>query len=489
MKTKLNQISEQLRELLELMDTSEQQYTSVFDQIPSKNRNSAKNLIHYLSLRNQDIRELQIQLHEAGLSSLSISESHIKKQVESILERLGHVELNPSIIDSEYAKKIVREKSRKLFGKPAHKSLPALMVTLDSAHAQDFEYYKELLKAGMRVARINCAHDDEKTWLFMIGQVKKASSETGISCKIYMDLAGPKIRVVLIGKGKNKGKVTVEEGERVYLSYSAEAYKKTDIVISPGVEGILSKVKVGDRVYIDDGMIRCLVEKVDHRGAKMKITRISSLKKRIKAEKGINFPDTEIEVSPLTDYDISCLPFVCQHADIVGYSFVRKAEDLRGLNFLLQKLSSNPPPVIVKIETPEAFKNLPAILLEGLRSDAFGVMIARGDLAVEMGFERLVEVQEEILWICEAAHVPVVWATQVLETLNKSGIATRSEVTDAGHSSMAECVMLNKGDFTLKVLYALTDILKRQAEHRHKKSFTFRKLSIAKRFFSRAISK
>jgi pyruvate kinase len=109
-------------------------------------------------------------------------------------------------------------------------------------------------------------------------------------------------------------------------------------------------------------------------------------------------------------------------------------------------------------------------------------MIARGDLAVEIGFERMGEIQEEILWICEAAHVPVVWATQVLETLNKTGIATRSEITDAAHAALAECVMVNKGNHTIEVIETLRDILLRSSGHQIKKRFTFRPLSIAERF-------
>jgi pyruvate kinase len=109
-------------------------------------------------------------------------------------------------------------------------------------------------------------------------------------------------------------------------------------------------------------------------------------------------------------------------------------------------------------------------------------MIARGDLAVEIGFERISEVQEELLWISEAAHVPVIWATQVLENLNKSGMATRSEVTDAAHASRADCVMINKGNYLMLTLETLRDILLRSGGHHVKKRYTFRPLSIAMRF-------
>jgi pyruvate kinase len=107
-----------------------------------------------------------------------------------------------------------------------------------------------------------------------------------------------------------------------------------------------------------------------------------------------------------------------------------------------------------------------------------GVMIARGDLAVEAGFERLAELQEEILWLCEAAHVPVIWATQVLDQMARTGTATRAEVTDAAMSVRAECVMLNKGPCVTEALTALVDILRRMENHQYKKRSLYRKLGL-----------
>src|SRR5690606_13615277 len=113
----------------------------------------------------------------------------------------------------------------------------------------------------------------------------------------------------------------------------------------------------------------------------------------------------------------------------------------------------------------------------------FGVMIARGDLAVEIGFDRLVEIQEEISWLCEAAHTPVIWATQVLESLHKSGVASRAEITDAGRAAMAQCIMINKGDHTLEVLQTLRDIAERSRGLKKKNRLLFRTLRIAEQFF------
>ena len=122
------------------------------------------------------------------------------------------------------------------------------------------------------------------------------------------------------------------------------------------------------------------------------------------------------------------------------------------------------------------FEALPLMLLEAMRWEDVGVMIARGDLAVEAGFERMAEVQEEILWLCEAGHVPVVWATQVLESLAKKGLPSRAEVTDAAMGQRAECVMLNKGPFVVDAIEALDDILVRMEGHARKKSDLLRRL-------------
>jgi len=136
----------------------------------------------------------------------------------------------------------------------------------------------------------------------------------------------------------------------------------------------------------------------------------------------------------------------------------------------------------LKIETRQGFEQLPSLLLAAMRSRAVGVMIARGDLAVECGYQRLAEVQEEMLWVCEAAHMPVVWATQVLESLAKSGFPSRSEITDAAMGERAECVMLNKGPYVVAAVRILDDILRRMQAHQEKKRSMLRKLQLAASF-------
>ena len=200
---------------------------------------------------------------------------------------------------------------------------------------------------------------------------------------------------------------------------------------------------------------------------------------RLKPEKGLNFPDTPLEIPALTAKDRADLDFVAGHADGVEFSFVQSVDDVETLQAALaerrphdwQKLS-----LVLKIETPEAVANLPDIVVQAAGRQPTAIMIARGDLAVEIGFARLAEMQEEILWIGEAAHVPVIWATQVLEHLVKKGTPSRGEMTDAAMAARAECVMLNKGPYLFKAITELDTLLARMDGHQHKKTPQLRAL-------------
>jgi len=479
-------IKQKLEKIETAMINEVEKRSNILNTLDHSQFYAAKNLLHYLTLRKDDIRELQNNLHSMGLSSLASAESHIRSQLQAINQRLGkrYKDIEIEACTFEWCQTNLIDKSRRLFGVRDNEFVPYIMVTFDTTFSNNYALVKSLLMNGMNVARINCAHDDEAVWSTMINKLKKACLNTGKSCKIYMDLAGPKLRTKIILKGKDKGRVKVKEGQLIWLAYSSNDFDKKEIVISPTEQGIISCIKKGDRVYIDDGIIRGVVEKIKKDRAAVRITRISSEKKVIKNQKGINFPDSDLNISPLTNYDISCLPFICENADLVGYSFVRLPSDITLLRNLMTETAEIHPDIVIKIETPQAVRHLPAILLEGMKQEIFGIMIARGDLAIEIGFERMGEIQEEILWICEAAHVPVIWATQVLENLNKSGLATRSEITDAGHAAQAECIMINKGSHTIEVIETLKNILLRTSEHRSKKRFTFRSLGIANNFFS-----
>jgi len=450
-----------------------------------KQKKSATNLIHYLALRREDLRPLQDELHIAGLSSLASSESHILRQVKAVLQRLGaDFSGKNKAITYESGTQLLHRRAKTLFGHKQNQVIPHLMVTFDTGLADDYADVKALLKAGMNIARINCAHDKPAEWRKMIANVRKAARATGLPCKIYMDLAGPKIRTTLLGKGKDEGRVKLLEQEQFFLAETGALFDKKEKVLGCTLPGVVKDLRAGDRVLFDDGLFEAKVVIPGTQVATLRLIRISAKKPRIKPEKGINFPDTELTVGCLTDFDKSVLPFAQKHADLLGFSFVRSVADVAELQELVKKDAGKKLPLVLKIETFEAVQNLPALLLQGMAEPVFGVMIARGDLAVEIGFERLSEIQEEILWLCEAAHVPVIWATQVLDTLNKSGIATRSEVTDAVRAAQAECVMLNKGKYLLTVLATLQDILNRSGGHHVKKRYVFRPLQIAERFLN-----
>lgn len=246
---------------------------------------------------------------------------------------------------------------------------------------------------------------------------------------------------------------------------------------------VLAAVAVGDPVWFDDGKIGGQVETASAEALTLRITQVAhaSGAAKLASDKGINFPETHLPVRAPTDEDLQTLAFAAQHADIVEMSFANRASDVVMLLDHLAELRAEHLGVVLKIETREGFQNLPDMLLAGMRLPRFGVMIARGDLAVESGFERLAEVQEEMLCLCEAAHVPVIWATQVLENLAKKGAPSRSEITDAAMSVRAECVMLNKGPYIVKALTTLNDILCRMGAHRSKKRDLLRPLRVAKR--------
>jgi pyruvate kinase len=161
---------------------------------------------------------------------------------------------------------------------------------------------------------------------------------------------------------------------------------------------------------------------------------------------------------------------------MVDLSFLRTAADVDVLHDRLGALGSPGLGLVLKIETQAAFEGLPEILLHGLRSERLGVMIARGDLAVEVGYERLAEVQEEILWLCEAARLPVIWATEVLDHLARTGRPSRAEVTDAAMAQRAEGVMLNKGPYVGLANTVLEDILRRMSGYQRKKTPLLRPL-------------
>jgi pyruvate kinase len=232
---------------------------------------------------------------------------------------------------------------------------------------------------------------------------------------------------------------------------------------------VFTQVRKGERVWFDDGRIGGFVHAAAKDWIEVEITDAREGGEKLAGDKGINLPDSQLDLPALTQKDLADLAVVAEIADIVGLSFVQNAKDVVTLRSRMDELGASDLGVVLKVETRSGFDHLPELMFAAMANRAAGVMIARGDLAVECGYERLAEVQEEILWACEAAHMPVIWATQVLETLAKTGRPSRAEVSDAAMGERSECVMLNKGPFIVDAMRTLDDILKRMQAHQSKK--------------------
>lgn len=283
--------------------------------------------------------------------------------------------------------------------------------------------------------------------------------------------------------------IRVREGDFVHLVNSEgpgrpELLADDGTLLRPGrialpIAEVYRDARPGNRVGFDDGRISGIIDKCGDGLLRVRIDHTRKTCEKLGSDRGVNLPDTALELPALSAEDIADLPFVADHADMVALSFTNTAGDVAELRRRLVELGHPELGVVVKIETRRGFENLPDILLEALRFPACGVMIARGDLAAECGFERTAELQEEILWVCEAAHVPAIWATQVLEGLTKRGHATRAEITDAAMGQSAECVMLNKGPHIQAAVKTLNDILHRMQDHQSKKRSMMGKLRLA----------
>lgn len=235
-------------------------------------------------------------------------------------------------------------------------------------------------------------------------------------------------------------------------------------------------IEVGQRVLFDDGSIagRAVDKRADgeHTEVELTIDYAGPNGTNLAAYKGINLPETVLPLPSLTEEDIEAFRFVAEHGDIANVSFIRDTDDVAFVLDTLEQIaqeSDNPERVrqlgiVLKIETIPAYENLCQVLLAGMRHPNLGIMIARGDLAVELGFDRMAEVPRLIAQMAEAAHVPVVMATQVLESLAKSGLPTRAEITDAAYALRSEAVMLNKGPHitdAIRILHTLSTKLGR----------------------------
>ena len=437
----------------------------------------ALNLGHYLALRSFDLADLQERLASYGLSSLGHSEARVMSALDTLivtLRRLAGEKSGPypstEALHSGEAE--LEAEAERLFG-PRREGAPRtrILATLPAEAASDPLFCERLLLAGMDCARINCAHDDAEVWGAMVAALRAAERKLGRSCRIFMDIAGPKCRIVA-AQAPEKHRMAPGQELKLVRALGKREDKPSFTINFPH---LVDRLTVGDDVVFDDGKAAARVLEIDKSGVLLKCHAAREKGVRLKADKGVNFPTLELDLPPLTPKDFRDLDFICQHADIVGYSFVQRVEDVELLQDHLAARRRDLPPLALalKIETPLAVRNLPQLILRAAEHNPTGVMIARGDLAVEIGFPRLSEMQEEILWLCEAARTPVIWATQVLDQYVRDGIASRSEMTDAASAQRAECVMLNKGRYLAEGVEFLADVLTRMDRHRKKKFARF----------------
>jgi pyruvate kinase len=442
---------------------------------------SAHNLAAYLALRRRDLRPLQVELMALGLSSLGRLEGRVLANLDAVVWALDHLRGRPATapVPRErfwQGQATLGRNTDTVFGPRSAPRRVRIIVTLPSEAADDPSLAPALLAAGADVFRINCAHDDRDAWSRMAANVRAAAARTGRDAKILMDLAGPKVRTGKVRRPADHDRLGIGDS---FLLHQPDVSPASGFAAACQVPEVLDQLALGHRVYVDDGKLAAVVESVTLDGARLRITRVGPKGFKLKPEKGLNFPDTALAVAALSEKDLDDLPHVLAQADLIGFSFVQNAADIRALQVAMAAIRPadwQTLPLVAKIETPRAITELPSIIVAAAGRQPMAVMIARGDLAVEIGFERLAEMQEELMWLSEAAHVPVIWATQVLEQLVKKGLPSRGEMTDAAMAVRAEAVMLNKGPHVVEGVAALDRLLTRMADHQDKKTPKLRAL-------------
>ena len=484
--TELKALASELVALRGDLIAREAEVAPLLEAVHADNLPSARNLVHYVALRHNDIRDLQQRLSTVGLSSLSGCEPHVLATIDSIISLLNAasggraLDLKSEPVGFAEGEEILADNAERLLGPLPARRAVRIVVTLPKEAAKDPELARELLAAGMDCARINCARGKPKQWAAMAKNVREAEREFNRECRILVDLAGPKLRTQRIPGGKKS--LRLFAGKKFEMVKEGSLGRKDKSVL-PRIEctapEIFDDAREGQPIWFDDGKIGGVIEKKIPEGFLITVTHAKPKGEKLREDRSINLPETTLSLPALGEKDLADLKSIAPWADAVEMSFVQREEDILSLHKALHDLGKKNLGVVLKIEKERAFDALPRLILTAMRERNCGVMIARGDLAVEAGFERMAEIQEEILWIAEAAHVPTIWATQVLENLAKEGMLSRPEVTDAAMSARAEGVMLNKGRFIVDAIKTLDDILGRMQEHQSKRRSLYRALRVS----------
>jgi len=469
--TTLNTIHNKIETIINEINEDKLKHAPLLDNVHKAHKKSAANLLDYLSFRSHDLRNLQKKLGYLGMSRLARAEAHVLASLQTtqfyLKNLLGEEASWPKnhTISIKKSNRKLRENTKVLFGAPSPKRKQRIMVTMPAQAAEDQELIEAMIAEGMNVARINCAHDEVETWSKIIENIKACDKKLNTKTFISMDIPGPKIRTgelsksILIREGDylrlSKRKV---KGERAVIDENGDLL--TPAIISCTLPDVFNYLKVGDRVYFDDGVIMGKIHSLDEDEAIIEIEHAKKKETKLKADKGINFPDSKLAIHGLTNADREYLKFISKEADIVNFSFVNTHQDVKEIHECLKDLNAlDELGIVYKIETKKAFDNLPSILLEAMKAPKVGVMIARGDLAIEAGWNEMGHIQKEMLSLCNACHIPIIWATQVLENMAKKGLPSRSEITDTVNATKSECIMLNKGPHILKAIQLLDEII------------------------------
>ncbi len=327
-----------------------------------------------------------------------------------------------------------------------------IVATLGPATSNK-DVLKAMLEEGANVFRINFSHADYDDVRERVNMIRELNEEFGFNAAILADLQGPKLRV-----GVMKGEVVVNEGDEIIFA-TGKRFEGTKDRVYMTYEQFPQDAKPGERILLDDGKLIFEVVSTDKKSeVKAKVLQGGPLR----SKKGVNLPNTNISQPALTEKDIEDAIFACSlRVDWIALSFVRHAEDLMQLEELIKEHSDHKIPIISKIEKPEAVENIDKIVAY---SD--GLMVARGDLGVEIPAQEVPLIQKKLVLRAKRARIPVIIATQMMETMITSLTPTRAEVNDVANSVMdgADAVMLSGetsvGNYPVQVIRQMASIIK-----------------------------
>ena len=316
---------------------------------------------------------------------------------------------------------------------------------------------KKMLESGVNIFRINFSHAQYSDVIERIKTIRELNEKYGFNAGILADLQGPKLRV-----GIMKEEVVVNRGDKITF-VTGEEFKGTSTHIYMNYESFARDVKPKEKILLDDGKLIFEVVKTNQKNeVEAKVLQGGPLRSR----KGVNLPNTNISLPALTEKDVKDAHFAIeQEVDWMALSFVRHAEDLQELQQIIKEKSAHKIPIIAKIEKPEGVKNIDKIV-----AYCDGLMVARGDLGVEIPAHEVPLIQKELVLKAKRARIPVIIATQMMETMINSLTPTRAEVNDVANSVMdgADAVMLSGetsvGKNPVEVIKKMTQIIK-SVEH------------------------